>query len=82
MSGIEQLLRVARRYAEIEEIPLSTVSSRALNDGKKLSALEEGADITVGRLEDAMRWFSDKWPDGEWPADVPRPAAVAFEARA
>jgi len=82
MSGIDQLLRVARRYAEIEGIPLSTVSSRALNDGKKLTALEEGADITVGRLEDALRWFSEKWPDGEWPSDVPRPSSEALEARA
>jgi hypothetical protein len=82
MSGIEQLLTVARRYAEIEKIPLSTVSSRALNDGKKLSALEDGADITVGRLEDALRWFSEKWPEGDWPSDVPRPPAEALETRA
>lgn len=77
MSGIEQLLTVARRYAEIEEIPLSTVSSRALDDGKKLKALEGGADINVGRLERALRWFSDNWPAGDWPADVPRPAVEA-----
>lgn len=82
MSGIEQLLRVARRYAEIEDIPLSTVSSRALDDGKKLRALEEGADINVGRLERAMRWFSDNWPEGDWPSEVPRPPVEVFEARA
>jgi hypothetical protein len=73
MSGIEQLLTVARRYASIENIPLSTVSSRALNDGKKLAALESGFDITVGRLELALLWFSDNWPSGDWPSDVPRP---------
>lgn len=73
MSAINELLCVARRYGEIERVPLSTVSSRVLNDGKKLRALEEGADITVGRLEDALRWFSEHWPDGEWPSDVPRP---------
>lgn len=84
MSGIEQLLTVARRYAEIEEIPLSTVSSRALDDGKKLKALEDGADINVGRLEKALRWFSDHWPDGDWPSDVPRPVSteVSEEVRA
>jgi hypothetical protein len=80
MSGIEQLLRVARAYGKILDVPLSTVSSRAFNDGKKLAALEEGADITVGRLEDAMRWFSDRWPDGDWPSEVPRP--LPAEARA
>lgn len=73
MSGIDRLLTVARRYGEIEGISLSTVSSRALNDGKKLSALESGADLTVGRLERALQWFSDNWPDGDWPVDVPRP---------
>lgn len=80
MSLRETLLTVARRYAEIEGIPLTTVSSRALNDGKKLAALESGADITVGRLEDALRWFSDHWPSGDWPEGVSRP--VADEARA
>jgi len=74
MSAIDQLLRVARVYAELEDIPLTTVSSRALNDGKKLGALEDGADINVGRLEKALTWFSEHWPEGEWPAEVPRPS--------
>lgn len=76
MSGIDSLLKVARRYAEIEGVPLTTVSSRALNDGKKLAALESGADINVGRLERALEWFASNWPEGEWPRDVPRPASV------
>lgn len=83
MPGIEQLLSVARRYGEVEDIPLSTVSSRVFNDGKKIRALEDGADITAGRLERALLWFSEHWPDdSEWPADVPRPFLVADEARA
>jgi hypothetical protein len=79
MSAIEHLLKVARAYGVAEGVPLSTVSSRALNDGKRLKALEEeGANITVGRLEAALRWFSDKWPEGaKWPEDVPRPVAEA-----
>jgi hypothetical protein len=80
MSGIDSLLKVARRYAKIEGIPLSTVSSRALNDGKKLAALEAGADINVKRLERAMLWFSDNWPAGEWPASVDRPVAEKVRA--
>jgi hypothetical protein len=86
MSGIEELLTIARAYGEAEGVPLSTVSSRALDDGKKLRALEAGADINVGRLERAMQWFSDKWPDGAaWPDGVSRPAravAESLEARA
>lgn len=80
MSGIERLLTVARTYASLEGVPLSTVSSRALDDGKKLKALEDGADINVGRMEKALRWFSDNWPAGDWPEDVPRPL-VAEDAR-
>lgn len=83
MSGIEQLLLVARRYAEIEGVPLSTVSSRAFNDGKKLAALEGGDGITVKRLEAGLRWFADKLPAEKWPDDVPRPELIsADEARA
>jgi hypothetical protein len=88
MSGIEQLLSVARAYAEIEGVDLSTVSSRSFNDGKKLGAIERGADIQVTRLERTMQWFSDHWPDGPWPVGVPRPTpsttkpAESVEARA
>ena len=77
MSGIEDLLTVAREYGKLEGVPLSTVSSRALDDGKKLRALEEGADISVGRLERALVWFSENWPDGAWPEGIPRPAVEA-----
>jgi len=80
MNGIEQLLTVARAYAAIEEIELSTVSSRALDDGKKLGAIEGGADIQVRRLERAMRWFSDNWPTADWPSEVPRPAPSEVRA--
>jgi hypothetical protein len=72
MSGIDQLLKLARRYAELKGVPLSTVSSRVFDDGKKLAALEGGADINVKRLERALAWFSDNFPEGEWPSDVPR----------
>lgn len=82
MSGIEQLLTVARTYAEIEGVPLSTVSSRVLDDGKKLGLIAAGADIQVRRLERAMQWFSDNWPATDWPADVPRPDPTPVEVRA
>lgn len=57
------------------------MSKRVFNDGKVLDNLADGKDITIGRFERAMRWFSDNWPDGaEWPADVPRPCATEGEA--
>ena len=80
MSGIDELLTVARAYAESEGLALSTVSWRALGDTKKLGDIERGADIQVRRLERTMQWFSDNWPARDWPAGVPRPSPA--EARA
>ena len=73
MSGIDQLLIVARTYAAANSLDISTVSWRALGDTKKLGAMLNGADIQVRRLEKTMQWFSDNWPQTSWPADVPRP---------
>jgi hypothetical protein len=77
MSSIDHLLAVAHAYAEAENIDLSTVSWRALGDTKKLTMIEsDGRDIQVRRLEKAMQWFSDNWPEGGvWPVDITRPAA-------
>ncbi len=81
MTGTEQLLAVARAYSEIEQLALSTVSTRVFDDGKKLAALESGAGIQVRRLEDALIWFSKNWPsDGPWPDGVPRPVASGVVA--
>jgi hypothetical protein len=55
----------------------STLSSYAMNDGKRLSAIrEKGADITSRRAERVMNWFSENWPiDLQWPKDVERPTS-------
>jgi hypothetical protein len=45
------------------------------DSGSKYQDLKEGADITVRRLEEAVRWFSINWPDdAEWPDGIARPA--------
>lgn len=80
MNGIENLLAVARAYAEIEGVPLTTVSFRVFDDSKKLAAIGGKADIGVRRFERAMQWFSDNWPNGDWPAEVPRPSLSVAEA--
>lgn len=75
MNGIDQILRVARVYADAEEIDLSTVSWRVFGDTKKLKAMERGADIQVRRHEAAMTWFSANWPkNARWPKGVARPS--------
>lgn len=74
MSAIDKFLTVARAYAEAEGITLATASSRIFDDGKRIAGLESGRDLTSRRLEQAMAWLSDRWPEEAlWPADVPRP---------
>jgi hypothetical protein len=74
MNGIEQLLAVASAYMRATGLRQTTLSSRVFDDGKRLTAIENGAGITVARCERALQWFSDNWPEkGRWPAGVPRP---------
>jgi hypothetical protein len=74
MALTDQLLTVARTYAEARSLSLSRVSTIVFNDGKKIEAIENGADLQTQNFERAMGWFAENWPDGaRWPADVPRP---------
>jgi len=87
MDGIdlirEQLLAVSRAYGAAENIDLSTVSWRALGDGKKLAAIVEGADIQSRRFLKTMQWFSDNWPENAiWPESIDRPARQTAEQSA
>ena len=76
MLNIKHLITVADEYGRISEIEEKTVSSRVFNDGKKLSAIRSGSDITVGRYNAALAWFSEHWPEGKvWPHGVPRPSS-------
>ena len=74
MSMIGSFLDIVERFCAASNVSESTVSSRAFNDGKRLSQIRGGADIGVRRLERAVQWLSDHWHDGaEWPQGVPRP---------
>ncbi len=69
---------VADAYAKLTGVEEKTVSSRVFADSKKLTAIRAGSDITVGRYNTALGWFSENWPEGSvWPHDVPRPEEVA-----
>jgi len=75
MNARQQLLACADRYAEALDLEQKTASWRIFGDQKKLAALQAGGDLYTGRLEAAMQWLSDNWPDGaEWPAGVARPS--------
>jgi hypothetical protein len=81
MSGIDQLLELARAYAEAEGLELSTVSWRVFGDTKKFGAIETGSDIQVRRYEKAVRWFSAHWPDrATWPSNIERPQSAEAAA--
>lgn len=81
MFEIAHLIVIAEAYAHRASVEEKTVSSRVFGDSKKLAALRGGADITVGRFNSAMRWFSANWPaEAEWPAGVPRPGVTVPEA--
>ena len=78
VSPIRHLIDLATRYCAATGKTRIAVSKRVFNDGKVLDNLVDGKDITIGRFERAMRWFSDNWPDGaEWPDEVSRPHAEA-----
>ncbi len=69
-----QLLTLCKAYAIGTDCSDKTVSYRVFGDSKKITALKDGADITVSRFNDAIKWFSANWPDGlAWPKDVERP---------
>jgi hypothetical protein len=74
MIEIGNLLAVADAYMASTGVREVTLSHRLFGDSKKLTALRAGADITVGRFNGAMGWFSENWPDAAgWPASVERP---------
>lgn len=81
MIEISHLLEVADAYKAALSLRDETVSSRVFGDSKKLTHLRGNADITLGRFNGAMQWFSANWPEtAVWPKSVARP--VSSEAAA
>ena len=64
-------------YAALKGISPSRVGQTLFSSGAKYRQLMDGADITVGRLEEAVGWFDAHWPEHEpWPEGLPRPVGV------
>lgn len=81
MTLLDALLTVSSRFCEAGSISAARASTLVFGDGKVLTRLADGRDLTTRRLETAMQWFSDHWPEGAaWPADVPRPAKAPVPA--
>jgi len=74
MIDLKHLLILAKEYKRATGKEDTTISSRVFGDGKKLSALKSGADITTTRFNAAIIWFSENWPEkARWPKDLERP---------
>lgn len=81
MANKDELLTLADRYAVALGVPDITVSSRVFRDSKKIAALRGDADITLGRFNEAIEWFSANWPESvDWPGNIPRPPATGAAA--
>jgi hypothetical protein len=75
MTEIAHLLRLADAFIAATSIKEVTLSHRVFGDSKKLAAIRNGADITLGRFNAALEWFSFNWPSSaEWPDGIARPA--------
>jgi len=74
MTEIAHLLTLADAFIAATSIKEVTLSHRVFGDSKKLAAIRGGADITLGRFNAALEWFSANWPEGaEWPEGIARP---------
>lgn len=80
----QQLLALASAYCEATDVKIGTLSFRIFNDSKIFARISNGNDITTGRFEKAIRWFSENWPENAvWPETVARPThAKSDEAAA
>lgn len=72
----EQLLALFDAFAEARRLSRSRISTLVFNGGHVIDRVAAGGDVTTGKFEDAVKWFSDNWPeDAVWPEGVARPGA-------
>ena len=78
MNARQHLLNLIDAFAQAKGLSGSRVTTMAMNSGSVYRFLKDGKDITVGRLEMAVRWLSDNWPaDTPWPEGIARPQPAA-----
>ena len=69
MNSIDELVFRAERLAEREQLALSTISRKLLNDGKGLSRLKAGGQLTLRTLEAAYDRLA-ALENGEKPSSI------------
>ena len=71
---ITRLLSLIDAFCAARGISEARASTLIFNGGARVSQIRGGADIGVRRMQAAMLWISENWPEGAgWPADIPRP---------
>jgi len=79
----DDVLSLARAYADCMDISLTTVGVRSANNDKMFVNLARGRTCTVRSLERAAHWFAGHWPKGlPWPEGIPRPEPCSDRDRA
>lgn len=72
------LMACASVYAAERGLSLTTLGRLAAGDWRFFDRVEAGeTTFTARKYDEVIAWFSDMWPDVDWPADVPRPPAEA-----
>jgi hypothetical protein len=83
MEMIRHFLHLVDLYCQARGISEARASTIILNGGSRIGAIRSGSsDIGAKRLEAAVQWLSDNWPDdlADWPNDIPRPARTEAES--
>ncbi|CCJ07064.1 Uncharacterized protein BN69_1613 [Methylocystis sp. SC2] len=71
---VANLRAVFDAFAAVSKLKASTTWARAVGDARFMDRLSSGSSFTIKTYDNAIKWFSDNWPDGAvWPADISRP---------
>lgn len=74
MDTIADLLRIVDAFAATRKVSDARASTLIFGDGTRIKHLRNGGDMGVRRIQRALFWLSDNWPNGaDWPADIVRP---------
>ena len=73
MYAIQDILRLANRYAAARKIATSTLARVATGSSTWFDRCVTGR-VTIRSAMAVVQWLSDHWPEGlEWPVDIARP---------
>ncbi len=76
MYAIEDILRLADRYATARHIATSTLAREATGSSTWFERCATGR-VTIRSATAVVQWLSDHWPkELEWPVDIVRPESA------